>query len=128
MDNTSLVILPVEKVREMIEIAVSGCLDKVLAALQPRHESESVDIEGALEFLNSNGYRIAKGQLYKETSAGNIPYHKFGHRLHFKISELREWAETRLVNDSRILRVGRMLAGQRQTPVRESGTYTAFYH
>ena len=80
MDNASLVILPVEKVREMIEIAVSGCLDKVLAALQPRQESESVDIEGALEFLNSNGYRIAKGQLYKETSAGNIPYHKFGHR------------------------------------------------
>ncbi|WP_289772273.1 hypothetical protein [Bacteroides acidifaciens] len=30
MDNTSFVILPVEKVREMIEIAVSGCLDKVL--------------------------------------------------------------------------------------------------
>ena len=102
MDNTSLVILPVEKVREMIEIAVSGCLDKVLAALQPRQESESVDIEGALEFLNSNGYRIAKGQLYKETSAGNIPYHKFGHRLHFKISELREWAETRLVNGNSV--------------------------
>ncbi|RXE62936.1 DNA-binding protein [Muribaculaceae bacterium Isolate-004 (NCI)] len=102
MDNTSFVILPVEKVREMIEIAVSGCLDKVLAALQPRHESESVDIEGALEFLNSNGYRIAKGQLYKETSAGNIPYHKFGHRLHFKISELREWAETRLVNGNSV--------------------------
>ncbi len=80
MDNTSLVILPVEKVREMIEIAVSGCFDKVLAALQPRQESESVDIEGALEFLNSNGYRIAKGQLYKETSAGNILYHKFGRK------------------------------------------------
>lgn len=45
MDNTSFVILPVEKVREMIEIAVSGCFDKVLAALQPRQESESVDIE-----------------------------------------------------------------------------------
>ena len=39
MDNTSFVILPVEKVREMIEIAVSGCFDKALAALQPRQES-----------------------------------------------------------------------------------------
>ena len=65
MDNTSLVILPVEKVREMIESAVSGCLDKALAALQPRQESESVDIEGALEFLNSNGYRIAKGNFIR---------------------------------------------------------------
>ena len=102
MDNMNLVILPVEKVREMIENAVSECLDKGLSSLRPKQDSESVDIEGALEFLNSNGYRIAKGQLYKETSAGNIPYHKFGHRLHFKISELREWAETRLVNGNSV--------------------------
>ena len=86
----------------MIESAVSGCFDKVLTVMQPKQESESVDIKGALEFLNSNGYRIAKGQLYKETSAGNIPYHKFGHRLHFKISELRGWAEIRLVNGNSV--------------------------
>lgn len=102
MDNTNIVILPVEKVREMIESAVSACIDRALTAFQPRQESESVDIEGALEFLNSNGYHIAKGQLYKETSGGNIPYHKFGHRLHFKISELREWAEARLVNGNSV--------------------------
>lgn len=102
MDNTNLVILPVEKVKEMIETAVSGCIEKMLGAMRPKQESDSVDIEGALEFLNSNGYRIAKGQLYKETSAGNIPYHKFGHRLHFKISELREWAETRLINGNSV--------------------------
>ncbi len=98
MDNTNRVILPVEKVREMIETAVSGCIDRVIAAIRPKQDSDSVDIEGALDFLNSNGYRIAKGQLYKETSSGSIPYHKFGNRLHFKISELREWAETRLID------------------------------
>ena len=100
MDNTSFVILPVEKVREMIEIAVSGCFDKALAALQPRQESESVDIEGALEFLNSNGYRIAKGQLYKETSAGK-------HTL----SQIREPAA---FQNLRIEGMGGNTAGERQ--------------
>lgn len=78
MDN-NIVIIPFENLRELINNAVSESLDKILAASQPKREQESVDIDGALEFLNSNGYRIAKGQLYKETSAGNIPFHKFGH-------------------------------------------------
>ena len=102
MENTSLVILPAEQLRELIESTVCDCFEKFTSSHQPRKDADSVDIEGALEFLNANGYRIAKGQLYKETSAGNIPYHKFGHRLHFKISELREWAETRLVNGNSV--------------------------
>ena len=95
MDN-NIVIIPFDSLRELINNAVSESLDRILAASQPKREQESVDIDGALEFLNSNGYRIAKGQLYKETSAGNIPFHKFGHRLHFRISELRILAELRL--------------------------------
>lgn len=102
MDNTNIVVLSVEQLREIIETTVCGCIEKVIGAFQPKHDSDSVDIDGALEFLNSNGYRIAKGQLYKETSAGNIPYHKFGHRLHFKISELRDWAELRLVSGNSV--------------------------
>ncbi len=67
MDNTNIVVLPVEQLRELIETTVCGCIEKVIGAFQPKHDSDSVDIEGALEFLNSNGYRIAKGQMYKET-------------------------------------------------------------
>lgn len=114
MDNTTLVILPVEQLRELIESTVCGCIEKFASTLQPRHDADSVDIEGALEFLNSNGYRIAKGQLYKETSAGNIPYHKFGHRLHFKISELREWAELRLINGNTVGRYDSGRHGKRR--------------
>lgn len=96
MDN-NIVIVPLDKLREIINSAVSESLEKILSTSHPtKREQESVDIDGALEFLNSNGYRIAKGQLYKETSSGNIPFHKFGHRLHFRISELRKWAEMRL--------------------------------
>lgn len=102
MNETNIVVLPVEQLREIIENTVLGCVEKVIGAFQPKQDSESVDIDGALEYLNSNGYRIAKGQLYKETSAGNIPYHKFGHRLHFRISELRDWAEMRLVSGNAV--------------------------
>lgn len=110
MENTTLVILPAEQLRELIESTVCNCFEKFTPGLLAKKDADSVDIEGALEFLNSNGYRIAKGQLYKETSAGNIPYHKFGHRLHFKISELREWAELRLINGNT---VGRYDSGRK---------------
>ena len=56
MDNTNIVVLPVEQLRELIETTVCGCIEKVIGAFQPKHDSDSVDIEGALEFLNSNGY------------------------------------------------------------------------
>ncbi len=110
MENTTLVILPAEQLRELIESTVCNCFEKFTSGLLAKKDADSVDMEGALEFLNSNGYRIAKGQLYKETSAGNIPYHKFGHRLHFKISELREWAELRLINGNT---VGRYDSGRK---------------
>ena len=84
MDNTNIVVLSVDQLREIIETTVCGCIEKVIGAFQPKHDSDSVDIDGALEFLNSNGY------------------HKFGHRLHFKISELRDWAELRLVSGNSV--------------------------
>lgn len=71
---------------------------QTVAASQP----ESLDAAGALEFLNSNGYTISKAQLYKETSNGTIPFHKFGNKLHFKKSELKEWAESRLVSGNAV--------------------------
>ena len=65
-------------------------------------QPESLDAAGALEYLNSNGYTISQGQLYKETSNGTIPFHKFGNKLHFKTSELKAWAENRLVNGNAV--------------------------
>ena len=54
------------------------------------------------EFLNSNGYPIKKGQLYKETSAGTVPFQKFGSKLHFRKSELLQWAEARLIDGNAV--------------------------
>ena len=59
-------------------------------------------MKGALEFLNANGYPIKKGQLYKETSAGTVPFQKFGSKLHFRKSELLQWAEARLIDGNAV--------------------------
>lgn len=67
-----------------------------------QNECESLDTKGALEFLNANGYPISKGQLYKETSNGTIPFQKFGSKLHFRKSELQQWAENRLIDGNAI--------------------------
>lgn len=67
-----------------------------------QNECESLDTKGALEFLNANGYPISKGQLYKETSNGTIPFQKFGSKLHFRKSELLQWAEARLIDGNAV--------------------------
>lgn len=72
------------------------------AQTAPATQPESLDAAGALEYLNSNGYTISQGQLYKETSNGTIPFHKFGNKLHFKTSELKAWAENRLVKGNAV--------------------------
>lgn len=68
----------------------------------PANEPDSCDLTGALEYLNANGFTISKGQIYKETSAGTMPFFKFGNKLHFHKSKLLEWAQNRLVNGNAV--------------------------
>ena len=94
----------------LIKGAVDDYLDRsgLLAAIadaakrDKKNESESLDAKGALEFLNANGYPIKQGQLYKETSNGTIPFQKFGSKLHFRKSELLDWAESRLIDGNAV--------------------------
>ena len=97
---------------EVLKLLVKGSVEEYLAekeatssntnqtAVQP--DCESLDMKGALELLNANGYPIKRGQLYKETSAGTIPFQKFGSKLHFRKSELLQWAEARLIDGNAV--------------------------
>ena len=97
---------------EVLKLLVKGSVEEYLAekeatssntnqtATQP--DCESLDMKGALELLNANGYPIKRGQLYKETSKGTIPFQKFGSKLHFRKSELLQWAEARLIDGNAI--------------------------
>lgn len=99
---------------EALALLVKGAVDEYLdrsgliaaiadaAKRDNKNEIESLDAKGALDFLNANGYPISKGQLYKETSNGTIPFQKFGSKLHFRKSELLEWAENRLIDGNAV--------------------------
>lgn len=89
-------------------LADPEAMDTLVAMVAPEAQTpaaaypDSLDAAGALEFLNAHGYTISKAQLYKETSNGTIPFHKFGNKLHFKTEELKAWAESRLVNGNAV--------------------------
>lgn len=97
---------------EVLKLLVRGSVEEYLAEKEAtsstanqtaaKIECDSLDMKGALEFLNSNGYPIKRGQLYKETSAGTIPFQKFGSKLHFRKSELLQWAEARLIDGNAV--------------------------
>lgn len=84
----------------------SGLLKAIAEAAKSdkQNESESLDAEGALAFLKANGYPMKKGQLYKMTSDrdSDLPFYKFGNKLHFKKDELLVWAESKLVSGNAI--------------------------
>lgn len=81
-------------------LAESGVLATIASASakSKKRDPEGLNVTEALEFLNENGYPMKIGQLYKETSNGTIPHWKFNNKLHFKETELLNWAESRLVN------------------------------
>ncbi len=97
-----IIVVPIHQVKDMIQSAVKECVTEMMALVNPGRDAESVDMEGAVEFLNANGYRIKKSQLYKLTSAVEVPFHKFGSRLHFRIAELAQWASGRLIDGNAI--------------------------
>ena len=109
MNMTDFLHLPL---MEVLKLLVRGSVEEYLAEKEANasaravntanNECESLDMKGALEFLNSNGYPIKKGQLYKETSAGTVPFQKFGSKLHFRKSELLQWAEARLIDGNAV--------------------------
>ena len=96
----------IEVLKHLLKDAVKDCLAEsgVLATIasasakSKKRDPEGLNVSETLEFLNENGYPMKIGQLYKETSQGTIPHWKFNNKLHFKETELLNWAESRLVN------------------------------
>lgn len=115
----------IEVLKRLMKDAVKDCLAEsgVLAtfanasAKTKKRDPEGLAATEALEFLNENGYPMKKGQLYKETSKGTIPYKKFNNKLHFKEAELLAWAESRLIDGKA---VGVLTADDR--PKRKGGS------
>lgn len=79
-------------------------LKTTLLSANPVEDSDHMGVKGALEFLNSRGYRISSAQLYKLTCSNGIPYQKFdgSNRLHFYKSELDNWVKMKLIDGNAV--------------------------
>lgn len=97
-----IIVIPIHQVKDMIQSAVKECMTEMMTLTKPHNDADSVDIDGAVEYLNSNGYKIKKSQIYKLTSAGSTPFYKFGTKLHFRIAELADWAQGKLLNGNAV--------------------------
>lgn len=97
-----IIVIPIHQVKDMIQSAVKECMTEMMSLTKPHNDADSVDIDGAVEYLNANGYKIKKSQVYKLTSSGSMPFYKFGTKLHFRIAELTDWAQGKLLNGNAI--------------------------
>lgn len=70
----------------------------------PKENTDHMDLQDAIEFLNSRGYRISAAKIYKLTSKNEIPFQKIdgSNRLHFYRSQLEEWLNLKLIDGNAI--------------------------
>lgn len=68
--------------------------------MKPEEIPKYLDMDGALNFLSKQGYKISKSKLYKCTSSNKIPYHKRERKLFFYPNELQSWCESLIYTPS----------------------------
>lgn len=106
-DNTGILAMLRELIRNVSKEVFLELVEELKVTLLPADKTEDSDhigVKGALDFLNSRGYKISAAQLYKLTSTNGIPYQKFegSNRLHFYKSELDDWVKMKLIDGNAI--------------------------
>lgn len=88
--NQIIVTTP-EELRLIVKEAVIGLTSQ---REEPKPESDSVNLETALQVLSENGYPTSKGKMYKLTSEGKVPHRIYNNKLVFSRKEILDWAES----------------------------------
>jgi len=93
MDGTKMVIVPEMELESMIISAVGKAIKPFIS--KKVETKKNLTFEEGLAFLNENGYRIGKSQLYKNTMDNIVPCSRFGRKIVFDSDELMAWAESK---------------------------------
>lgn len=106
-DNAGIIAMLRELIRNVSKEVFLELVEELKLTLHPvgkTEDSDHIGVRGALDFLNSRGYKISTAQLYKLTSTNGIPYQKFdgSNRLHFYKSELDDWVKMKLIDGNAI--------------------------
>lgn len=86
---TQIVVTSAEELKAIIR-------DVLLERTEPTTgvEPENISLNKAVELLNGLGYPTSKAKIYKLTSAGAMPYRKYGNKLIFSRRELLKWVDS----------------------------------
>ena len=93
-----LIVITLENLTSIVNNAVNNAV----SSFMPKKDEPKINLtllEG-LEFLNNNGYRMSKSQIYKYTMDNSIPFSRFGKKIIFNREELATWALSKLKNNS----------------------------
>lgn len=87
--------------KEELKVLISEAVREHLTPHNPQPkevvQSERLNIDEALKFLNDNGCPTSRGKLYHLTSKGKIPFWKYGIKLVFYREELLKWIEEQVL-------------------------------
>ena len=91
---TDTIIMTTEsKLLELIETAMYRFMNMREPAKKTPETNNITGAKYAVDYLNANGYKIAKTRFNEYIGAGLIPYSRFGGQLLFDKRELLSWAE-----------------------------------
>lgn len=66
------------------------------SALEAKPVHDTISLADAIKLLDEYGMPTSKAKIYKLTSAGEIPYRKYGNKLVFSRKQLHEWMEEQM--------------------------------
>lgn len=50
-----IIVIPIHQVKDMIQSAVKECMTEMMTLTKPHNDTDSVDIDGAVEYLGKVG-------------------------------------------------------------------------
>ena len=86
-----IIVTTPDELRLIVKEAVIGLVPQ---QEETKSESDSVNLETALQVLTENGFPTSKGKMYKLTSEGRIPHRMYNNKLVFSRKEILDWAES----------------------------------
>lgn len=88
--------MEINTTEEQLKKILKEIFKEILPAFCSKELPDNLALNDALEMLRENGYIISKAQIYKLTSAKEVPHKIFGNKLVFSRRELLEWAAKRV--------------------------------
>lgn len=78
--------------REELLSVVTSAISDFVQINAPKPISKAwLNMDEALDLINSNGIKLKKSSMYVKVSKGEIPHHKSGQSTVFNEEELLEW-------------------------------------